>query len=428
MTTHDRRITRRTALKAGAGVAAAAAFVSYPIRSSAQGKTTVRLSTFSSDVDLQIVQDQATAFMQQNPDIEVQVESVPSDYATKLTTDLASGNAADVFVVDSLLTPDLMTRNLLMPLDNNADLASQFGDFFPSLLAGYQYQGKTYGLPKDWSATEMFYSTTNFETAGISAAPANWDELSADLKALTDSTGMPGGIIAPDPASAFIFIYLAGGEVVTPDFSEIKIGDQATIDALTYYYGLYKDGIATAPADVGAVDQAAGLAQGSASVAFSGNWNYGGFKKNYPDFKFNVAPMPLGPANKPATTAFTVSYSMFAGTKVADAAYKLVGYLTGPDAMLKATTTSGVMPSRQSLTEQWLSTFPERKVFIDAGQYARPWNLGPGGQLFYGDATGIMQALFAGTVSVEDAAGQLKAAAQKDIQLQAGGATATPAS
>ena len=428
MTAHDRRFTRRTALKAGAGVAAASAFISYPIRSSAQSKTTVRVSTFSSDVDLKVVQDQAAAFMQQNPDIQVNVESVPTDYPTKLTTDLAAGNAADVFYVDSLLAPDLMTRNLLMPLDTNADVMSGMSDFFPSLLAGYQYQGKTYGLPKDWSATAMFYSTDNFTKAGISAAPANWDELKTDLQTLTDSTGMPGAILAPDPASAFIFIYLAGGEIVSPDFSHIAVGDQATIDALKYYYGLYHDGFATTPADVGANDQATGLAQGSASVAFSGNWNYGGFAQNYPTFKFDVAPNPLGPAGKPATTAFTVSYSMFAGTKVPDAAFKVLNYLTGPDAMLTATTTSGVMPSRQSLTQQWLAKFPERKVFIDAGQYARPWNLGPGGQLFYGDASGIMQALFAGTVSVEDAAGQLKAAAQKDIQLQAGGATATPAS
>lgn len=428
MTRDDRRFSRRTALKAGAAAAAAAAFVSYPIRSSAQSKTTVRLSTGSSGVDLDIVNGQAADFMSKNPDIDVKVESVPSDYSTKLTTDLAAGNSADVFTVDSLLTPDLVTRNLLLALDNSPDLVRQFDDFFPNLIGGYQYKGKTYGLPKDWSATEMFYNTPNFEAAGISAPPANLDELKADLQKLTDSTGMPGAVLAPDPASFFIFIYLYGGEVITPDFTQIKIGDQATLDALTYYYGLYKDGLATSPADVGAVDQAAGVAQGSSSVCFSGNWNYGGFKQNYPDFKFNVAQIPVGPSGKPATHAFTQSYSMFAGTKVADAGYKLVQYLTGPDAMLKASTTSGVMPARKSLTDQWLQTFPERKVFIDAGDYARPWNVGPGGQLFAGDAAGILQALFAGSVSPEDAANQLKAAAQKDIQLQAGGATATPAS
>lgn len=430
MTYRNRPFSRRQAIKAGAGVAAAAAFVSYPIRSSAQGTTTVRLSSSSSGVEAGILQQVVDAFQTANPDIKVSNEAVPSDYPTKLTTDLAAGTAADVFYCDALLAPDFMVRDLLLPLDDYIAQSGGADDFYPNLLAAFQYGGKTFGLPKDWSSMAMWYSTDNFTKAGITAPPANWDELTTVLQTLTDSTGMPGAVIAPDPASEFIFEYQAGGSIVSPDFSKVEIGGQPTLDALNYYYGMYKNGLATTPADVGANDQATGLAQGSASVAFSGNWNYGGFAQNYPDFKFGVAPMPAGPTGIKATSAFTVSYSMYAGTKVADAAWKLLNYLAGPEGMLSTTTGVGVMPSRKSLTDKWLAQFPDRKVFTDAAEYARPWQFGPGGQLLNGDATGILQALFAGSVSVEEAASQLKAAADKDIQLQAPGAggTATPTS
>lgn len=428
MGSRSRTFSRRQVLKTGAGVAAAAAFVSYPIRSSAQGTTTVRLSTSSSGVEAGIVQQVIDAFQAANPDIKVSNEAVPSDYPTKLTTDLAAGTAADVFYCDALLAPDFMVRNLLMPLDDYIVQSGGADDFFPNLLAAFQYGGQTFGLPKDWSAAAMWYSTDNFSAAGINAPPTTWDELTSVLQTLTDSTGIPGAVIAPDPASEFMFEYQAGGSIVSPDFSRVEIGGQPTLDALNYYYGMYKNGLATSPADVGANDQATGLAQGSASVAFSGNWNYGGYAQNFPDFKFGVAPMPAGPTGIRATSAFTVSYSMFAGTQVADAAWKLLSYLTGPEGMLTTTTGVGVMPSRKSLTEPWLAQFPDRRVFIDAAEYARPWQFGPGGQLLNGDATGILQALFAGSVSVEEAASQLKAAAEKDIQLQAPGAAATPTS
>lgn len=425
----DRSFSRRQALKAGAGVAAAAAFVSYPKRSFAQSKTSIRMTSFASGADLDVINQQVASFTEANPDIEVKVETIPSDYPTKITTDLAAGTAADVFYVDSLLAPDLITRNLLLPLDDR--LASEGGtdDFLPTQLGAYQLGGQTYGLPKDWSALATWYSQANLDSAGVTADQiTSWDGLKTSLKTLTDSTGVPGAILAPDPARFFAFIYEAGGSIVSPDYSQVLIGDQATKDALEFYYGLYRDGLATTPADAGANDTGVGLSNGAASLTFEGNWNYGGYAKNSPDFKFGVAPMPTGPNGNQGTLAFTVAYSVYAGTKSPDAAFKLLSYLTGPEAMTLSTNTLGPLPTRKSLTAGWLEKFPERKVFADSASYARPWLLGPGGLLFNDDASGILQAVFAGSTSVDDAVSQLKAAAEKDIQLQAPGAggAATP--
>ncbi len=425
-----RTFHRRNALKAAAGAAAfaaAAPYVSYPTRASAQGSTQLRLSTFANPDEQATINTQLRAFEAANPGITVTLESVPTDYPTKITTDLAAGTAPDVFWVDSMLAPDLTTRGLLLPLDDLLASTPNGNDYFPNLLAAYQYNGQTLGLPKDWSALAMWYSTDDFATAGLTAAPTNWDELRATLQALTDSLGTPGGIIVPDPARMLAFLYQAGGEILSSDFSQVLIGDQATVDALEFYYGLYRDGLATTPADAGSNDQGAAFGDRLGSLTFEGNWNFGNYDLNYPDLKYGVAPLPAGPTGIQATFAFTVAYSIFAGTPAPDAAFSLVQFLNNDETMLNLTTSAGVMPSRSTLTPQWLATFPERQLFVDAAAYARPWQLGPGGLLFNGDATSILQNLFAGQIEVAEAAQQMADRANADIQLQSP-ATATPAS
>jgi len=108
----QRRFSSRNRIRA---IPSAAALLAAPalFRGSAfaQDKTTVRLtgwtsSTAEQDLFEQVLADFATA----NPEIEVKYEPIPTDYATKLQTDMAAGTVADVFYVDSSVAPDLMAR------------------------------------------------------------------------------------------------------------------------------------------------------------------------------------------------------------------------------------------------------------------------------------------------------------------------------
>jgi multiple sugar transport system substrate-binding protein len=406
---------------AGAAVAGAAAFTSYPIRSRAQN-VTLRLSSFASTEEQAVIQPQLDAFREQTG-ITVNLETVPTDYPTALTTALAGGTAADVFWVDSLLAPDLYTRGLLLPMDDVLDVAG--GNYFPNLLAGYQYNGQTLGLPKDWSALAMWYNTQLFTDAGVEAAPTTWDEFQAALQTVYDSTGIPG-IVVPDPARWLVFNYQAGGAILSDDLSEVLIGDEATSTALEFYYGLYESGIASTPGDLGAPDQGEAFGNQLGSATFEGNWNFLNYDTNFPDLPYGVAPLPAGPNGDRATFAFTVAYSIYAGTQYPNEAAQLVAFLNNDEIMLNLTTAAGVMPSRSNLTDQWLGQFPERQLFVDAAEYARPWSLGPGGQLFYAAASSTLQSLFAGQIDVAAATTQLRADAEANIQLQEPDAAATP--
>jgi multiple sugar transport system substrate-binding protein len=365
----------------------------------------VRLMGFSSSPEEDRLLNEVLADVsKQYPSIQVTFQPVP-EYATKLQTDLAAGTAADVFYVDSLLAPDLMKRNLLEPLDDYIGRDKvDTSDFYPGLYKAFQWKGKTYGLPKDWSSLAMEWDTDAASKAGIDKAPTNWDELKAAAQKLTDkSTGSYGTVIPAELPRFGAFVYAAGGKLVSDDGSKIAMNSPEGLAALDFYYGMYRDGIASTPADTGTQWPGDAFIKKKAAIVFEGNWLFPAVAKDAPEKKFGIAEMPAGPKGK-ATFAFTVSYSVNAKSQQKDAAWFVVKYLTGAEGMKKWTSLGLAMPSRKSLEADWLASFKEREPYLKAGAYAQPWQLGPGGQEINDKVvTPDLQAVFAGKMTSKDA-------------------------
>lgn len=365
----------------------------------------LRLMGFASSPEEDRLLNEVLAdFTKQYPSITVKFEPVP-EYATKLQTDLAAGTAADVFYVDSLLAPDLMKRNLLAELDpyiarDKVDTA----DFYPGLLKAFQYRGKTYGLPKDWSSLAMEYNQELMKAAGVEKPPATWDELKAATQKLTAKDKQQFGTVIPPELPRFgAFVYQAGGKLISDDGTKIALNSPEGQQALDFYYGLYKDGVASTPADTGTGWPGDAFIKQKAAIVFEGNWMLPALKKDAPNLQFGIAEMPTGPKGK-GTFAFTVSYSISNRSPNKDAAWFLVNYLTGPEGMKKWTSLGLAMPSRKSLEAGWLAQFKEREPFLKAGAYAQPWQLGPGGQEINDKViTPALKDVFSGKTSTKDA-------------------------
>jgi multiple sugar transport system substrate-binding protein len=423
-----------TRARVTAAPAAAIAFAAPTIikrSASAQGATTVRLTGWSSSPQEDKLLGQVIdGYNSSQSAVKIDYQLVPTGYPEKLQTDIAAGTVADVFYVDSLLGPDLMSRGALLPIDDKmAASGVKPEDFYPGLLKAFQFQGTTYGLPKDWSSLAMVYNQDALTAAGVTTPPTDWDSLKGAAQALKDKSGEARLMMPSDPARYFAFQYAAGGTVISADGTEVQIDTPESKTALDFYYGLYKDGLSATPADAGAQWPGDGLAKGLSDLVFEGNWVFPFLQANAPNLKFGISPMPKGPAGN-ATLGFTVSYSIYAQTKIADAAWDVVNYLTGPDGMAQWTSLGLAMPSRTALADPWLAKFPERKPFLDEGSYAHGWAFGPGGQQFYNDVTAVMENLFAGKEDTTQALKDMQAAGEKDLH-PTGGATpaaGTPAS
>lgn len=426
----QRRFSTRARTKlipaAAAGLAAPALLKGS---AAAQETQTVRLTGWtSSPAEQELFESVLEAFRTANPNIDLKYEPIPSDYPTKIQTDMAAGTVADVFYVDSLVAPDLMAAGQLLALDDYmAESGVSPDDFYPGLIQSFQWNGATYGLPKDFSTLAMVYDSAALESAGVTP-PTTWDELKAAGQALLDATGAPGIVIPADIAREMAFHYAAGGKVISDDGASIVINSPEGQAALDFYYGLYRDGLASTPADAGASWPGEALSKGLAAIVFEGNWVFPFLQGNAPDLQFGISELPQGPAGK-GNLAFTVSFSIYADTQVPDAAWTLVNYLTGPEGMGQWVSLGLAMPSRVELAQSWSEQFPERAPFLAAGDYATGWQLGVGGNAFYNDANAELQGLFAGEQDVPTTLEAMQAAAEERIQLSpTGGATpvATP--
>lgn len=421
-------LSRRSFLKGSASTAAGmAAWAAYlrqasPIAAQASGE--VRLTGGAASPEEEDLLRQALdAFQQEFPDITVNYEPIAADYLIKLQTDIAAGNAADVFYVQAEFAQDFMSRGVLLPIDDymQADGVSA-DEYYPGLYNAFTWDGKTYGLPKDWSPLGMVYDPAALEDAGVSDPPTTWDELRSTAQALLDTQGAPAVVIDPNFDRFVMFLYQAGGNVTNEEVTQVTLDQPEVKEALDYFYGLYQDGLTATSADIGAQWPGDAFAQGLASIVFEGNWMFPFLKTNAPDKEYGVAELPQG--KEKGTPAFTVAYSIFNGTPNPDAAWTLVRYMTGPDGMATWTSLGLAMPSRPDLADQWLSEYPEREPYITSGEYATAVQYGPGGQKFAADANAVLQSLYAGQIDTAEAQTQLTEAATNDLTL--GGGMASP--
>jgi multiple sugar transport system substrate-binding protein len=303
-----------------------------------------------------------------------------------------------------------MKRGLLLELDASIQQdAVDLADFYPNLLGAFRWQGKTYGLPKDWSSLALIWNADLAREAGIEKPPATWDELRAAARSLTNKERQVFGAVTPPELPRFgAYVYQAGGRLLSEDGTKIALNSPEGLQALDLYYGLYKDGYATTPADTGTQWPGDTFAKGRAAMVFEGNWIFPFLKKDAPNLTFGIAELPAGPKGR-GTFAFTVAYSVNARTQNRDAAWALVNYLTGPEGMRKWTSLGLAMPSRKSLEASWIDQFKEREPFLKAAAYAQPWQLGPGGQEINDKvATPALQSVFAGRLSPQDALAEIE--------------------
>src|SRR5687767_10252432 len=209
--THSRRTFAKGTAAGIAGAAAWGAYLRDTSAIAAQATGEVRLSgPTASPEEEELLRQVLETFAEQFPDITVNYQPVPANYLIKLQTDIAGGNPADVFYIKNEFAQDFMSRDVLLAID---DLMAEDGvdpaDFYESLLNAFTWEGKTYGLPKDWSPLGMVYDPTALESAGVTAAPTTWEELTNAAQAIVDASGQPAIVLDAALDRFIMFLYQA---------------------------------------------------------------------------------------------------------------------------------------------------------------------------------------------------------------------------
>ena len=317
------------------------------------------------------VQDMIKGYETAHPNVTIQRTAIGfADFRTKLIQAAASGTFPDIAAIDNSDIPVFASQSAIADLSQYESSWSTLSNFLPAVAKSVQFQGKFYGAPFRSNTTALFYDTDAFAAAGISAAPATWDQLRADAKALTTATR--SGICfsaAPTEEGTYYFLpflWQAGGDVGT-------IGDQPSVDALTFVNDLVNVD-KSAPKSMiqwGQSDVATQFAAGRCAMMLNGPYTLGTAKTA--KFKWAVAPWPAGSAGTAAPLGGEV-WAVGANSKNVAAVWSLIDWLSQPANTLKDIA-SGLssIPNRTDVASDpawnWDPTVP---VFAQQMKTARP--------------------------------------------------------
>jgi multiple sugar transport system substrate-binding protein len=317
----------------------------------------------SGDAETKAVED-AVAGWSKESGTDASVD-VAADLPQQLSQGFAAGSPPDVFYVSTDTFAGYAANGSLEAYGDQVD-----ADFYPTLKDSFTYDGTFYCAPKDFSTLALVINDEAWKAAGLTDAdyPTTWEQLSDVAQKLTKD-GQVGLSFAPEWQRIGAFMAQAGGHLVNDDGSA-DVDTPANVEALTYVKDLLSSGAAAFPSDLGAGWGGEAFGTGAAAMTIEGNWITGTLANDYPDVDYTVVELPAGSAGQ-GTLQFTNCWGVAADSANKQAAIDLVKHLVSDDQQMAFAKGFGVMPSVQSVADQWQQEFPEQAPFLAGADYAQ---------------------------------------------------------
>lgn len=305
----------------------------------------------------EMVEAFAAKFMQENPDIEIRLESIPeADYFSKLLPALAAGSGPDTFQIPAGQILTYVRSGVIQPMDvNNSAVRNIEKEFIAPAISRMKVDGKYYGFPIDNATVVLFYNPKLFKEAGINPdkPPTTWDELIAYAKKLTkrDASGVTTqmGLATGGYGPVILSLMMQNGASMwdakagLPSF----VSPQG-IEALKFATSMVTDSKVE--------DRAMGsrwnaFRQEKLAMVYAGPAMIGSFRATAPNLEFRTAEVPAPRAGGSQSTLLT-SWAYVVGKKAqTEAATKWVAYLTSETAQKEWILKTGDLPTRRALLD-----------------------------------------------------------------------------
>lgn len=226
----------------------------------------------------------AKDFEAANPGVTVEVSAMQhDDMVTKLDAAFQSGDAPDIYMergggelaahVEAGLTKDLS--------DAAADTITTLG----SSVAGWQVDGKTYGLPFSMGVVGFWYNKAIFAQAGVTEAPTTMDEFYTAVDKLKAAGIEPisVGVGEKWPAAHYWYYFVlreCSQKVLADAVGSLDFSDPCFVKAGEDLEKLvaaepFNTGFLSTPAQKGPTSASALLATGKVAMELAGHWEPG---------------------------------------------------------------------------------------------------------------------------------------------------------
>ncbi|HBY57016.1 MAG TPA: ABC transporter substrate-binding protein [Candidatus Atribacteria bacterium] len=283
-------------------------------------------------------------------------EPIVDDFQKNLINSLSAGTAGDLFYMDIFWAEYIIKAGQVEPLDDYLTKSTVISkdDIIPSLLNAFTFDGKVYGIPKDFNSLALVYNKDLFDVAGVPYPDENdtWDDLENKLAKVVEAfNGEVAGLaLAPEFARFGAFAYAAGWEPFVD--GKTNLMDPAFKEAFNWYTGLKEKGLGVMPADIGQGWGGGALTTEKVAAALEGAWILGFLRDNAPNLKYGATLLPKNPrTGQRGNFIYTVAWGLNANSNNKDAAFKVLEALTSPAAQQWILERGLAIPSRKALAD-----------------------------------------------------------------------------
>jgi len=346
------------------------------------GPVTISMMMWGDPAELEVWNQIVADFHQATPNITVKVEVSDWDsYWTKLKTLLSAETPPDVFAMDAPLYLDYQSRGVLLNLqpylDKNPDMLK---GVYPQTLEAYKTPDGMYGLPRDFQTIVLFYNKDMFDAAGVAYPTADWtyDDLREAAKKLTvvgsDGKTTQYGFYSDLWDMELIWseaLWAYGGDVINADHTKTLVGDAKAREAWQLFHDMMFEDKSWPDSNTAGEYGGDPFLAGVAAMTTIGHWAVPGYADA--KFKWDVAPMPKGPAGQ-ATSVNSAGFVVGKASKNPDASFEFLKYVLSEPAQKRLAELGFACPVLQSVAESDAflkqKTQIDQKVFLDSLAFA----------------------------------------------------------
>lgn len=312
------------------------------------------------------------------PEVDVRIEQFPGsslkDFEIKLRLRFASGQAPDLFHVNTNVGAELAALGLLAPAPPDVVALVDTNSVNEMARIAARFDGTYYGVVSDVVWTALYYNRAHFREAGLDPdrPPRTWDELLEMADRLTvrrpDGTLVRAGLSlrktgfkAGTAEKWLTFLYSAGGRAFDEDGTHTLINSPAGRAALDLYAEvLFRRRID----DVAFEGDQQGFGQGRVSMFIREPHVIGWLEQNYPDLDFGVAPIPQRDTSLSSGGAYMFAVSR--DSPHPDAAWRFARFLMSDSVYVRYAAGGSVVPALRSVARRPAYTGdPRWRVFLE---------------------------------------------------------------
>lgn len=304
------------------------------------------------DVGTQEMTKQLVAkFEKENPDIHIEVQSVPgSQYQTKLKTLVAAGEAPDVFVCG-----DVYLAYLKPFLSDLTDLATRdakevnIEDYYPAVQKLVKRDGHIYFLPQWFNVSLLYYNKKLFDDAKepYPTGSWTWEDYARTAKRLTSKEIWGSTVTTGWWGEWLTLVHGAGGDLFNSEVTKATLDTPEAVKGLSFYRDAIKQGFAPSPGN----GPSTGFASGKFAMDYGGHVGLWATYRQIPNLDWDIEALPKGPSGRRGGEISLTALGISKSSPERESAWKFVKFMSSQES-IRAHVDRGYLAIRRSVAAE----------------------------------------------------------------------------